>query len=225
MFSGLVEQTSSVFKVSKKEDLLQLKLERPSSFPSVQTGDSFCVDGLCLTLESFDKQSLAFSLGPETLKITGWTPQKIKNKTVNLERSLTLQSALGGHFLTGHIDGLAQVQKLEKKGKSLLLTVLIPGPFKKFFWKKGYIALNGVSLTVNKIKGRSLEVCLIPETLKRSNLSQVKEGDDLNFEVDYLSRFFIHGFNYFWKTVLIITSLFFFLLFVSLLGFFLVIVT
>ena len=212
MFSGLVTAKSSVLEIKECESLLKLILKRPDSFKELNTGESIAVDGVCLTLKSFDEQGMAFDLGPETLKVTGWTAEKIKHKTFNLEPSLALQSAIGGQILTGHVDGLTVVTQAKKEGESCLLTVQIPKKFKKFIWEKGYLALNGVSLTVNKIKREKIDICLIPETLKRTNLSLVKEGDSLNFEVDYMARSSIHAIYSFYKKIkwFFITSLFLF---------------
>ena len=201
MFSGLVTAKSSALDVKEGESLLQLVLKRPDSFKELKTGESIAVDGVCLTLKSFDEQSMTFDLGPETLKVTGWTAEKIKNKIFNLEPSLTFQSAIGGQVLTGHVDGLVVITQIKKEGESCLLTVQVPKKFKKFIWDKGYLALNGVSLTVNKIKRAKAEFCLIPETLKRTNLSLVKEGDSLNFEVDYMTRSSIHVIHSFYKKI------------------------
>ncbi|MCZ0931802.1 MAG: riboflavin synthase [Oligoflexia bacterium] len=201
MFSGLVTAISSVLEVREEDSLLKLVLKRPDDFKELQTGESIAVDGVCLTLKSFDEQSMSFDLGPETLKITGWTMENIKNKTFNLERSLCLQSAVGGQILTGHVDGLAQVIEARKQGESCLLTIQAPKKFKAFIWDKGYLALNGVSLTVNKTEKTKVELCLIPETLKRTNLSLIKEGDRLNFEVDYMSRPAVNAFQSLYKKI------------------------
>ena len=199
MFSGVVEQVSPAMAVKTQGSLLKLILKRPVLYKSLKEGESISVDGVCLTLEKFDKKIMTFGLGPETLRITGWTVKKLKGRKFNLERSITLQSTIGGHLLTGHVDGLACVSHITKEGRSRFVKVQIPKQFKKFFFKKGYIALNGVSLTVNQIKGRTLELCLIPKTLKLTNLSSVQLGDFLNFEVDYMSRLFISSFKAFCK--------------------------
>ncbi len=195
MFSGIVETTTLSLNVQKSKQILQIALKRPKSFKSLKEGDSLSVDGVCLTLEKFDSKKMFFDIGLETLKITKWNKKKLENKIFNLERSLTLKSALGGHLMTGHIDGLAHVKKVKKKGASTLLSLEIPTKYKKFFWKKGYIGLNGLSLTINEIKGNCLEVCLIPKTLKLTNISLVKEGGFLNFEVDYFTRIVVHSFK------------------------------
>jgi len=210
MFSGLVTATSSVLKITEQTSLLELALKRPKLYKELKTGESIAVDGVCLSLKSFDEQSMTFDLAPETLKVTGWTLEKIKNKIFNLERSLTLQDAIGGQILTGHVDGVALVTQVKKEGESCLLKIQIPKEFKKFVWRKGYLALNGVSLTINQIKKTTVEFCLIPETLKRSNLSLIKEGNSLNFEVDYMSRSFVQSFvsmtdSFYKKTLLLFT--------------------
>lgn len=193
MFSGLVTAKSSVLEFKERKYLLELILKRPASFKELKAGESIAVDGVCLTLKNFDEQSMTFDLGPETLKVTGWTADKLKNKIFNLEQSLTLRDMIGGQILTGHVDGLAIVTQSKRHGESCLLTVQIPKEFKKFIWKKGYLALNGVSLTVNAIKNTKISFCLIPETLKRSNLSFAEESDKLNFELDYMARSSIHA--------------------------------
>ena len=188
MFSGLVQAVSLVLKAERQSEILKLTLKKPDSFVDLKEGESIAVNGVCLTLVHFDEGILCFDLGPETLKITGWTCGSLKNKRLNLERSLSLQSALGGQLLTGHVDEKAFVKKVEKKSESLFLTVQIPPLFKKFVYSKCCLALNGVSLTVNQVKGLEIDFCLIPETLKRTNLSDIKAGGFLNFEVDYISR-------------------------------------
>ena len=154
------------------------------------------VDGVCLTAESLSQGRMTFALGPETLKITGWNKETFqRGKRFNLEKSLTLNQALGGHFVTGHTDGRARVSEYQKEGESVFLTLELAKGFESFFQKKGYIALNGVSLTVNEAEGDHLKLCLVPKTLQKTNLSDLKVGDLANFEVDYFARFFVQGFK------------------------------
>ena len=188
VFTGLVEQTAKVLKAEPETNGIRLVLKRPPGFSALKEGESLCVNGLCLTLESFDRKKMLFFVGPESLKITGWNSKKLKACVVNLERALSLQSRLGGHFVTGHADGTALVEKILPRGNSLLLWIKIPKASKPFFVKKGFIALNGVSLTINQIKAQSLAICLVPQTLKSANLSLLKTGDRPVFEVDYMAR-------------------------------------
>ena len=136
MFSGLVEGLAPVLDVKAIGRGLRLCLKKPASFRSLKEGESLCVDGLCLTLESFDKKSLRFFLGPETLKITKWKAQDLKGWIFNLERSLSLQSRIGGHLVTGHIDGLARLKQITKQGDSRIAQIQIPPNYKKFFLEK-----------------------------------------------------------------------------------------
>ena len=207
MFSGLITATSLCLKVEQKSSSIRLVLQNPPDWKNLKKGESIAVDGVCLSLVDFDQNSLSFDLAPETLKITGWTVDKLKKKTFNLESSLSLQSALGGQILTGHVSGLARVSSFIKSGESYLLKVQIPKKFKDFVFPKGYLALNGVSLTANQIKGNTISLCIIPETLKRSNLSQIKQGDLLNFELDYLSSSITYLIKKLFKKFLIFISL------------------
>ncbi len=195
MFSGIIEAASRPLEVQASKHLIRLTLKKPASFKSLREGESISVDGACLTLESFNSKKMVFAMGPETLKATGWTARKLRGKLMNLERSLTLQKAVGGHLITGHVDGLALVTSLKKRGESLIAKIKIPEDFSLFFWKKAYIALNGVSLTVNQAKDPFLEVCLIPKTLELTNLRELKEGVRLNFEADYMARPMIAAFQ------------------------------
>ena len=184
MFSGIVAGSFSCLEFKNS----QITFEIPSSFKKLLIGDSVSVDGVCLTVEELKKGQMIFSLGVETLKITKWNKSSFKNKKFNLENSLTLNQALGGHFVTGHVDGLAHVLDCKKEKGSLLLTLKLPEDYIKFFSSKSYITLNGVSLTVNAIHKNQVDICVIPKTQELSNLSQLKRGDSCLFEVDYFSR-------------------------------------
>ncbi|MCY4512260.1 MAG: riboflavin synthase [Bdellovibrionales bacterium] len=196
MFSGIVTECLPCLKVYQESSILRIEFHRPLSFQDLSEGDSICVDGVCLTVEKLSGKEMIFALGPETLKITQWKKKDLKNKIFNLEKALTFHQTLGGHLVTGHVDQVARVSEYHKEGMSVLLNVELPKGFEKFFWKKGYITLNGVSLTVNTISQQILSVCLIPKTLEKTNLSDLKVGDQVNFEVDYFARFFVHGFEH-----------------------------
>lgn len=196
MFSGIVTSCLPCLKVYQESSVLRVTFNRSIEFQDTSEGDSVCVDGVCLTVESLSKNEMIFTLGPETLKITGWQQKDFENKKFNLEKSITFNQALGGHLVTGHVDHVAKVLESYREGETVFLKVELPAGYEKFFWKKGYIALNGVSLTVNEVTQRILNFCLIPKTLEKTNLSNLKKGDKVNFEVDYFARFFVHGFEH-----------------------------
>ena len=194
MFTGIVKAVSTVKKVIPSQGQLKIQVARPivtphaSDFSTLKAGDSVALDGLCLTLENVSKNFFTFHLGPQTLNITGFTVESLKSRQINLEPALKVGDFVGGHFVTGHVDGMAKILALKPQGKSILLKVKLPKPFQKYIWPKAFITLNGLSLTVNKVQKQTLNVCLIPETLKRSNLKTKKVGDLLTFEVDILAR-------------------------------------
>ncbi|MGZ3745308.1 MAG: riboflavin synthase [Pseudobdellovibrionaceae bacterium] len=188
MFSGIIEAVSEIKSSQALENAYRIQIEKPAEFNDLHPGDSVAVDGVCLTVEAFDEKQMAFTLAAETLRILQWSPTSWIGKRVNLERSLRLGDRIHGHLVTGHVDSLAEVLRAELEGESFFLTVKVASPLLPYIWKKGGITVNGVSLTVNEIKNSAVEVCLIPETLKRTNLGSLKIGHMVNIEPDYLAR-------------------------------------
>ncbi|HEY8271072.1 MAG TPA: hypothetical protein VIG33_09295, partial [Pseudobdellovibrionaceae bacterium] len=138
--------------------------------------------------EAFDENQMTFALAAETLRILQWNPINSVGKKVNLERSLRFGDRIHGHLVTGHVDSLAEVVRADLEGESFFLNVKVASSLLPYIWKKGGLTINGVSLTVNEIKNSVVEVCLIPETLKRTNLGNLKAGQVVNIEPDYLAR-------------------------------------
>lgn len=193
MFTGIVEAQSEIIEAQPGLKSIHISIQRPKSFNDLKIGDSIAVNGICLTLEDYNQNSMKFTIAAETLNVTGWTVEKInKLGALNLERSMLASDRIHGHFVLGHVDGMAKVKGKCTDGEALLYTVQLPEEFEPFIWKKGSLSLNGVSLTINSFKGNSVEVCLIPETLKRTNLTKLNIGDYITFEVDSLARSFVH---------------------------------
>ena len=188
MFSGIVETQGRVLCIRREGELLRLEVEKPADFDDIRIGDSICSSGVCLTVEKFDNQQMTFALGAETLKVTGWNENSLKASSLNLERSLRFGDRIHGHLVTGHVDGVGRVVNIQDLGGSVQVDVKCPEVLLPYFWKKGSWAINGVSLTINDVSDRVVSVCLIPETLKRTNLSQLKTGDPVNLEVDATAR-------------------------------------
>jgi riboflavin synthase len=192
MFSGIVEVKTNLLSCTPEnpnpQQATQIIVEKPSEFKDISLGDSIAINGVCLTLERFDATTMQFALGAETLKVTGWTAQNLKLRPLNLERSLRFGDRLHGHLVSGHVDAMGKVIRSEDLGGSWLLTVQIPAELSAMVWPKGSIAINGVSLTINAVKQNEVEVCLIPETLRRTNLSSLLVGDQVTLEVDPMAR-------------------------------------
>lgn len=188
MFSGIVEAVAPALHGESQAGLYRLTLARPESFSDIKGGDSIAVNGVCLTVETFDQNSMTFALAAETLKVLQWSPDSLLQRPFNLERSLRFGDRLHGHLVSGHVDSLGTVLRSEAEGESWFLDVQLPSALRSFVWKKGSLALHGVSLTINEIEGDRVSVCLIPETLKRTNLGLMRPGDLINLEPDLIAR-------------------------------------
>ncbi|MGE5084967.1 MAG: riboflavin synthase [Bacillota bacterium] len=188
MFSGIVESVMPIESSEELQNAYRIKIKKPHDFKDLKLGDSIACDGVCLTVEAFDDQQMTFALAAETIKILEWNPQSWTGKRVNLERSLRFGDRIHGHLVTGHVDSLGTVARAELEGESFFLDVQVADSILPYVWKKGSITLNGVSLTVNELNKNVVSVCLIPETIKRTNLGDLKKGSRINVEPDYMAR-------------------------------------
>jgi riboflavin synthase len=179
MFSGIVEAKSKIVEIKNFDQAVRIWVTKPISFNDLKIGDSICTNGICLTVEKFDQNTIQFCLGQETLKILGESFSSWNQHELNLERSLQFGSRVHGHLVTGHVDSLCTIQ--------------VPDQLRTFFWKKGSVCLNGVSLTVNSFDQKILKVCLIPETIGATNLVSYAVGQKMNLEADYLAKAYIYS--------------------------------
>ncbi|MFH1562108.1 MAG: riboflavin synthase [Nitrospirota bacterium] len=162
----------------------------------LKQGDSIAVNGVCLTVTEFSKHTLRHAQGdtfnvdimPETLKLTNLSTLSI-GKKVNLERAMRLGDRLGGHLVSGHIDGSGRIVKKSVEGENQILQISVPRQLSKYIVKKGSVSVEGISLTVAEIKGEEFTICLIPHTLKTTTLGKKDIGDLLNIEVDMLGKY------------------------------------
>ncbi len=186
VFSGIVEGTGKITSVSKLENLTKISIKTPPKFSDgIKIGASVCVDGVCLTVSSINEDVLSFDIILETLNVT--TFRHIKEKdVVNLERSMRLGDEIGGHLLSGHISATVQIKNIEKPKNNHIIRFSTDSEILRYVFPKGYIALNGVSLTVGEVEksNNSFSVYLIPETLRLTNLSNKVIGDRINLEVE-----------------------------------------
>lgn len=188
MFSGIVEATGKITNVKNNPGTTLISITRPENFNDLLPGHSVCVNGICLTIENLYDREMEFSLAAETLKVTEWGTNDLLGKFVNLERSLQFGGRVHGHLVTGHVESLTKILKVEDLGGSRVIYFSLPVVDSKYIIAKGSVAINGVSLTVNDVDAESFSVCLIPETLKRTNLGQLQVNDRVCLETDYLIR-------------------------------------
>ncbi|MBV12724.1 MAG: riboflavin synthase [Flavobacteriaceae bacterium] len=183
MFTGIIQSVSldSTFKQKKFGVELILKVE-PSFTKDLKIGDSVAVNGVCLTVTRFDKNQINFDVIHESLKTTNLN-KNYRKLNLNLERSLKMGDEIGGHLVSGHVHEIAEVKSF-KEGKERILTINKTPKVKDYIFQKGYVAINGISLTVSDSNENDFSVSLIPETIKATNLSLIDKGDFLNIEAD-----------------------------------------
>ncbi len=188
MFTGIVEETGTVVAFREAEGSWPLRVRAAKVLEDLRLGDSLAVNGCCLTARSFEGGEVEFDLLGETVQrtsIRSYGP----GMRVNLERSLTPTTRMGGHFVTGHIDGTGEILELEPRGKDTYLRVRPPAQFMDYLVFKGSIAVDGVSLTVAEVGADWFSVWLIPHTLEVTNLGERSAGEVVNLEFDMLAKY------------------------------------
>ncbi len=193
MFTGLVEQCARLAQIDKKDGFTVLTFELAEASSYAQTlGESVAVNGCCLTLTYADMRSLRFDVNHETLAKTNLAQLKV-GSPVNLERALRLGDRLGGHMVSGHIDGTAELVKIDKKPGGWDVFVQLSLDLGRYVIAKGSISLDGVSLTVNSLddspRGSLIRLTLIPTTIQMTSFQHLEEGWRFNVEVDLLGKY------------------------------------
>ncbi len=186
MFTGIIHHTG-LFK-GYRQGKQEIAVEAPALSSQIEIGESLAVNGVCLSLTKNEKNRLFSNLSQETIKKTNLSSLR-QGEKLNLELPLTLSSPLSGHFVTGHIDSRGKVLKVSEKKPGKRMTISFPSELRPYFIPKGSVALNGASLTVADLRASSLEVELIPITLKNSNLGDLKGGDTVNIECDMIGKY------------------------------------
>lgn len=188
MFTGIVEDTGKVSKIVQRVQEKRLIVELPPHLTEVQLGDSINVNGVCLTIVQKNDQKVELDLSLETLERTALRELK-EGDHVNLERALRMTDRLGGHIVTGHVDGIGDiVEKREERG-FLHLRIRIPESVSRYVVHKGSIAIDGISLTVNDYQQGEIRMTLIPHTIEKTTLRQKRVGDHVNLEADILGKY------------------------------------
>ncbi|MDM7202963.1 MAG: riboflavin synthase [Thermodesulfobacteriaceae bacterium] len=187
MFTGLIEGIGVIkgFQTLKKGYSIHIESDL---FPKdSKIGDSIAVDGACLTIVSLTSKGFTAHLSPETLSRTTLKYKKIGD-LVNLEKALKMGDPLGGHLVTGHIDGIAKVYKITPYGDFYCFEIDLPKDFSHLLVPKGSIAIDGISLTINEVKESLISLMIIPHTFFNTTLHTKKEGDLVNFEIDIIAK-------------------------------------
>ncbi len=188
MFSGIIADAGLIKSVQDREGGLRIMIATEVlGLDDVDIGDSIAVNGVCLTVIEIVGNDFIVDVSRETLDCTIGLEEK--GKHVNLEKALRLSDRLGGHLVSGHVDGVGEVVAFNDIGESWRLVVRAPQALSKFIATKGSITINGVSLTVNRVAGHEFEVNLIPHTLDVTTLNELKTGVRVNLEIDLIARY------------------------------------
>ena len=184
MFTGIIEEVGRLERLAGGE----IAIRAEKVLEDVALGDSIAVNGICLTVTHFDAAHFTADVMPETVRRTSLAELK-RGSRVNLERALTLRSRLGGHIVSGHIDGVGTIAAMQEEGNAILLTVRASDDVLRYVVEKGSVALDGISLTVARVSAADFTVSLIPHTREITNLREKRMGSRLNIETDILGKY------------------------------------
>jgi len=187
MFTGLIQAIGHIDEVTASEADISIRIQAKSlGLADVKVGDSIAVNGVCLTVTSISHSAFTADVSKETLSVTSGL-----NKTgkVNLEQALSLQDKLGGHLVSGHVDGVGKVVQVEAVNDCWLIAIEAPHAISKYIAKKGSIAVDGVSLTINTVKQDVFSVNIIPHTMEKTTFSELKVDSQVNLEIDQIARY------------------------------------
>ena len=195
MFTGIVEGIGEVKNIRKVGTESVCILRVPAFFSDCHPGESIAVDGVCLTITDINEKLFTLDISAETLSRSTLGELKQGN-SVNLERALRLTDRLGGHLVSGHIDGTGIIETIERLQRSWIIRVSLDQDLSRYLIEKGSIAVDGISLTINRCMKTSFDVTIIPQTARNTTFFQKKIGDRVNIEVDliskYIEKFFLH---------------------------------
>ncbi len=187
MFTGIVPGMAKVTRAAPKDGGLELEIEKPSGLIGTHEGDSIAINGVCLTVTKHT-DALTFDVIPETLARTDLGSLTV-GALVNVEPSLRFGDFVGGHMVYGHVDGTCEIVRRDSEGQGYRMWFETPPELRSLIVEKGYVSLDGVSLTIARVDGDRFAVALIPETLKRTTLGRKGVGDSVNIEADPVARY------------------------------------
>ncbi len=189
MFTGIIQAVGTLSKLQPKGGDMALVVNTGKlDMSDVQLGDSIAVNGVCLTAVALNNSEFTADVSRETLSLTS-LGHLSEGSTVNLEKALTLETRLGGHLVSGHVDGLGEVIERRNDGRSEWFNIKAPDNLAKYIAAKGSITIDGVSLTVNRVDGVHFEINIVPHTIQETIIGQYQAGTKINLEVDVIARY------------------------------------
>lgn len=188
MFTGLIEELGTIAEIQLLEAGCRIRIAAELVTSDLKNGDSIAVNGVCLTALDVDSSGFFAEVSPETLNRTTLRNLAAGSR-VNLERSVTPATRLGGHIVQGHVDGRGKFVSAVQQGDFWTVTIGFPPEFARYLVHKGSVAVEGISLTIAELHGDSFEIAVIPKTWEMTNLSSLKPNDDVNLEADVIAKY------------------------------------
>ncbi|PIC67049.1 riboflavin synthase [Sporosarcina sp. P21c] len=188
MFTGIIEEIGSVKQIQPGAQSMTVTIAASLVLTDVRVGDSIAVNGVCLTVKSFTKDQFVADVMPETVTSTSLRQLEV-GSSVNLERALAANGRLGGHFVTGHVDGIATIREKRTVDNALYIRLSLPQGYHPYLLHKGSIALDGTSLTIFEVKDTDITISLIPHSQEMTVIAKKQIGDVVNFECDMLAKY------------------------------------
>ncbi len=188
MFTGIVEEIGKMQSLKSHGEMTKLKIKAEKVIEDLELGDSIATNGVCLTVTEFDQNSFTADVMPETVKKTNLRNLKPGSK-INLERAMTPTKRMGGHLVTGHIDGVGTLVEKKKDHQALIYTFNVSKALSRYMVEKGSIAIDGVSLTIIDVEEEWFSIGLIPHSADQTILGSANKGDEVNLEVDIIAKY------------------------------------
>ena len=188
MFTGIAEGIGKVSKLEKRDDIVRIEVIHSLNLDDLDVNDSISLSGICLTVVQAAEDRFQVEMVPETISRTTAKYWEVGSK-LNLERAMLQTTRIGGHFLQGHVDAVIRILKIVEYENSALFTLEIGDGLIKYIVEKGYVGIDGLSLTVAKKHNNSIDIALIPHTLSITNFSDKTENDNVNLEVDMIAKY------------------------------------
>ncbi|RLV59600.1 riboflavin synthase [Parashewanella curva] len=189
MFTGIIEAVGHIKHIDRNSDDIRLTVSSGKlDLSDVKLGDSIATNGVCLTVVSLNTDGYVADVSAETVALTGFDRYQVGEK-LNLEKAVTPTTRLGGHMVSGHVDGIAHVVKRENRGKAIEFWLKAPSELARYIAHKGSITIDGVSLTVNEVQGAKFRLTIVPHTADETTLIDLQAGDKVNIEVDQIARY------------------------------------
>lgn len=188
MFTGIVEDCGKVLTINDNNQIRTVVFQANNDFSDTKLGDSIAVNGVCLTVTQFRNKQITVECVPETLRCTNLGELK-ESDFVNLERALLPTTRMGGHFVQGHTDTTAEIVNIEKEGEAWMVTFSLPDTVKPYIVKKGFITIDGMSLTIVSVDKNRFKITFIPHTQKNTIVKNYQVGQSVNIEADILAKY------------------------------------